>query len=142
MTPSVTEVMRGCAAALAQPLSPDAGPEYFASRVGMISMLANLAAQEADRAAAAAVAENADMRGLFAEALAYDGALGGRLGAAAHETDADLSLTALDAVNARLRRLLIALHERVEDAGDAALDRAILALYVRMAAGRRLQLGG
>jgi hypothetical protein len=123
-------------------LSPDAGPEYFASRVGMISMLANLAAQEADRAAAAAVAENADMRGLFAEALAYDGALGGRLGAAAHETDADLSLTALDAVNARLRRLLIALHERVEDAGDAALDRAILALYVRMAAGRRLQLGG
>jgi hypothetical protein len=142
MTPSVTEVMRGCAAALSQPPSPDAGPDYFASRVGMISMLANLAAQEAEHAAAAAVAENADIRALFATGTAYDGALGGRLGMAAHETDADLSLTALDAANARLRRLLIELHARVEDAGDAGLDRAILALYVRMAAGRRLQLGG
>ena len=55
MTPSVAEVMRGCAAALAQPPSPDAGPEFFASSVGMISMLANLAAQEAEHAAAAAV---------------------------------------------------------------------------------------
>jgi hypothetical protein len=142
MTPSVVEVMRGCAAALTQPPSPDAGPDFFASRVGMISMLANLAAQEAEHAASAAVAENADIRALFAHATAYDGALGGRLGAAAHETDTDLTLTALDGANARLRRLLIELHERVEDAGDAGLDRAILALYVRMAEGRRLQLGG
>ena len=142
MTPSVQEVMRGCAAALSQPPSPDAGPDYFASRVGMISMLANLAAQEANHAAAAAIAENADIRALFATAKAYDGALGGRLGKAAVETDTDLSLTSLDAANADLRRLLIELHERVEDVGDAATDRAILALYVRMAQGRRLVLGG
>jgi GAF domain-containing protein len=142
MTPSVTEIMRGCAMALTQPPSPDAGPEFFASRVGMISMLANLAAQEAEHAASAAAAENTDMRALFAQAEAHDAALGGRLGTAARETDPDLSLTALDAANARLRRLLIELHERVEDAGDAGLDRAILALYVRMAEGRRLQLGG
>ena len=142
MTPNVVEVMRGCAAALTQPPSPDAGPDFFASRVGMISMLANLAAQEAEHAASAAVAENADIRALFANASAYDGALGGRLGAAAHETDTDITLTALDAANARLRRLLIELHERVEDTGDSSLDRAILALYVRMAEGRRLQLGG
>ena len=142
MTPSVTEVMRGCAAALSQPPSADAGPEFFASRVGMISMLANLAAQEANRAAAAAAAENADIRALFADAPAYDAAMGGRLGTAGGETDTDLSLTALDAANARLRRLLIELHTRVEDAGDTVLDRAILALYVRMAEGRRLQLGG
>jgi hypothetical protein len=142
MTPSVTEVMRGCAAALTQPPSPDAGPEFFASRVGMISMLANLAAQEAEHAAAAALAENADIRALFAQAPAHDGALGGRLARAARGLDTDLSLSALDAANARLRRLLIELHERVEAVGDAALDRAILALYVRMAAGRRLQMGG
>jgi len=142
MTPSVTEVMRGCAMALTQPPSPDAGPEFFASRVGMISMLANLAAQEVEHAAAAALAENADIRALFASASAYDAALGGRLGTAAQETDTDFSLTALDAANARLRRLLIELHERVEGDGDVALDRAILALYVRMAEGRRLQLGG
>jgi hypothetical protein len=142
MTPSVIEVMRGCAAALSQPPSPDAGPEFFASRVGMISLLANLAAQEANRAAAAAAAENADIRVLFAQADAHDAALGGRLGKAAKEVDLDLTLTALDAANAGLRRLLIELHTRVEDADDAALDRAILALYVRMAEGRRLQLGG
>jgi len=142
MTPSVVEVMRGCAAALTQPPSPDAGPEFFASRVGMISMLANLAAQEAEHAAAAAVAENANIRALFAQAAAHDAALGGRLARAAQGVDADLTLTALDAANARLRRLLIELHERVEDAGDTGLDHAILALYVRMAEGRRLQLGG
>jgi hypothetical protein len=142
MTPSVVEVMRGCAAALTQPPSPDAGPEYFASRVGMISMLANLAAQEAERAAAVTVAENVDIRALFAQAAAHDAALGGRLARAAQGVDTDLSLSALDAANAGLRRLLIELHERVEDVGDAALDRAILALYVRMAEGRRLQLGG
>ena len=142
MTPSVVEVMRGCAVALTQPPSPDAGPDFFANRVGMIAMLANLAAQEAEHAAAAAVAENADIRALFAQAMDHDGALGGRLARAAQGGDTDLSLTALDAANARLRRLLIELHERVEDAGDAALDRAILALYVRMAQGRRLQLGG
>ena len=143
MTPSVKEVMRGCAVALSQPPSADAGPDYFASRVGMISMLANLAAQEADHAAAAAIAENADIRALFAEAAsAHDAALGGRLAKASKVTDVDLSLTALDAANARLRRLLIELHERVEDAGDTASDLAILALYVRMAQGRRLQMGG
>ena len=142
MTPSVTEVMRGCAAALTQPPSPDAGPEFFASRVGMISMLANLAAQEANRAAAAAAAENADIRALFADVPAYDAAMGGRPSSAAREIDTDLSLTALDAANARLRRLLIELHTRVENAGDTPLDRAILALYVRMAEGRRLRLGG
>jgi len=142
MTPSVVEVMRGCALALTQPPSPDAGPEFFASRVGMISMLANLAAQEAEHAAAATVAENADIRALFAQAAAYDAALGGRLARAAQGVDTDLTLSALDAANARLRRLLIELHERVEDTGDAALDRTILALYVKMAEGRRLQLGG
>ena len=142
MTPSVIEVMRGCAAALTQPPSPDAGPDFYASRVGMISMLANLAAQEAEHAAGAAQAENADIRALFAKAGAYDAALGGRLGAAASETDSDFSLSALDRTNARLRRLLIELHERAEDAGDAAMNRTILALYVRMAAGRRLQMGG
>jgi hypothetical protein len=142
MTPSVAEVMRGCAAALTQPPSPDAGPDYFASRVGMISTLANLAAQEAEHAAAAAVAENADIRALFAQAAAHDAAHGGRLTRAAQGVDVDLTLSALDEANARLRRLLIELHERVEEVGDAALDRAILALYVRMAEGRRLQLGG
>jgi hypothetical protein len=143
MTPTVREVLQGCTLAIMTPPSPDAGPEYAASRFGMVAMMLGLAASEAERAAAAAAEENADMRATFAGlAAAYDGALGGRLAAAARETDASLDTPVLDAANARLRRLLIELHERVEDAGDAAGNRAIVALYGRMAAARRLSLPG
>jgi hypothetical protein len=142
MTPTVRDVLQGCAVVMARPSAPEAGPEYAASRVGMVSMLAMLAAQEAERAAAAAIAENADIRAVLRQASAYDAALGGRLAAAAAETDTDLSTPALDAANARLRRLLIEVHERVEAAGDAATDAAILQLYVRMAVGRRMAMPG
>ncbi len=139
MTPSAPEIMLGVAAGLQIPPSPDAGPDYFASRVGLFVMLASLAAQEANTAAGAAITENAMMRTLFKDAAAaYDDRLGGALAKAAAEPDPDLTLQALDAANARLRRTLIALHEAVEDVGDAATDRAIIALYARMAAGRRL----
>jgi hypothetical protein len=143
MTPNVRDVLSGVAVALARPLSPDVGPEYAAGRFGIVSTLAMLAAQEAEKTAGAAIGENADIRALFADdASAYDAALGGRLAKAAAQTDADLSVPALDAANAALRRLLIELHETVENAGDAATDAKIVALYVRMAAGRRLTLGG
>ena len=68
----------------------------------------------------------------------FDAALAGRLSAAAREVDEDLGVPALDAANARLRGLLIELHQAVEAARDTATDAKILALYVRMAAGRRM----
>ncbi len=143
MTPTVREVLQGCALAIATPPSADAGPAYAAGRFGMVAMMIGLAAQEAERCAAAAVAENADIRAVFAAAAAaYDAALGGRLAAAAAETDTDLTVPALDAANARLRRLLTELHAKVEAAGDAATHRTIVELYGRMARGRRLALGG
>jgi hypothetical protein len=140
MRPNVRDVLQGVAVALATPLPPEVGMAYAASRMGMVSTLAMLAAAEADRAASDAIAENADMRALFAEAAAYDDA--GALAAEAREADADLSVPVLDAANARLRRLLIDLHERVEAADDAAMNRKIVALYVRMAQVRRMALGG
>ena len=85
---------------------------------------------------------NAAIRAAFRDARAHDGALGGRLLAAADEADSDRTVSALDATNARLRRLLTELHEQVEAANDAAADAKILALYVRMAAIRRMTLGG
>jgi hypothetical protein len=141
MTPSVPDILRGCAVATATPLPIEAAGEFTASRAGMVSMLLSLAAQESDRAVAANLAENAAIRSVFAEASAHDAALGGRLAAAAASTDTDFGAAALDAVNADLRRLLIALHEQVETAGDTALDRRIVGLYVEMARGRRLELG-
>ena len=133
MTPSVRDVLQGCTVAIMTPPSPDAGPEYAASRAGMVAMMLGLATAEAERCAAAAIAENADIRAVFAASTAYDAALGGRLAQAAAQTDADLTVPALDAANARLRRLLIELHEQVEDSGDGAANRAIVDLYGRMA---------
>jgi len=140
VTPSVREVLQGVAIALTTPPSADAGQAFDAGRMALAASLAMMAAAEADRAAAAAIAENADIRALFAQASAHDPA--GELAAAAAETDTDLAVPALDAVNARLRRQLIALHERVESANDAEFERTIVALYVRMAEGRRVVLGG
>jgi hypothetical protein len=142
MTPNVKDILRGCAVALATPPSPDAGPDYAASRFGVVSMLIVAAANEADTAAAAAATENTDMRALFAEAASYDSALGGRLSTAAAGANDDLTVPALDAANADLRRLLIQLHERVEAAEDKATERKIVALYGRMARVRRMVLGG
>lgn len=142
MTPTVRDVLQGCVVALGRLTPPEAGPEYAAGRIGMVGTLTMLAAQLADRAAADALAENAAIRALFAEAPAYDDALGGRLSAAAGETDSDRTVPALDAANARLRRLLAELHEQVEAANDATADAKILALYIRMAAIRRMTLGG
>lgn len=142
MTPTVRQVLMGSIVALQTPPSPDAGPDYNASRTGMVSMLTGLAIAEAEHVAAATVAENADIRELFAQdARTYDAALGGRLWPASRETDEDLSQPALDAANAALRRLLIELHERVEEAGDIETERAICRLYVRMAAGRKMEMG-
>jgi hypothetical protein len=142
MTPTVRDVLQGCAIALSRPTPPEAGPDYAASRMGMVSMLTMLAAQEAEQCAGAAIQENAAIRAVLGAASPrYDAGLAGRLASAAGEQDADLSVPALDAANARLRGLLIELHQAVEAAGDAATDTQILALYVRMGELRRLTLG-
>ena len=142
MTPTLPEILRGEAIALSTPLPPEAGGDYAAGRMGMISTLAVLAAQEADRGPAARIWENGVIRAMLGQAAgAYDAGLNGALAKAAVQTDTDFTWTGLDTANAALRRLLIALHEAVEAAGDQATDRAIIDLYGRMAHERRLDLG-
>lgn len=131
MTPALPDILIGQAAALATPLPPEAQGEYLAGRVGIMAMLAGLAAQEADRGPAARVWENKAIAALIAK---VDG-----VAPAALE---DLTWRGLDAENARLRRRLIEIHETAEARGDAALQTEILQLYVEMAAARRLTLVG
>jgi hypothetical protein len=141
LTPTLPDILTGQFAALTAPAPADAGGDYAAARVGMIGMLAALATQEVERGAAARVWENEAMAGVLAAAsAAYDQALGGRLANAARAQPRDLTWSGLDARNAELRRLLIALHEAVEATGDSALDRKILHLYRGMAQARRLDL--
>jgi hypothetical protein len=141
MTPALPDILMGQFIALNAPLPPEASGDYLAGRTGMIAMLSVLAAQEAERGSAARVWENAALRALIGRAAgAYDEAFGGAMAKAAGGADVDLAWSALDAANATLRRVLIALHEEAEARGDTALDREILALYVAMAAHRRLDL--
>jgi hypothetical protein len=141
MTPVLADILTGQAAALGAPQPPEALGDYLAGRLGILSMLALLAAQEAERGPAARVWENAAIRSLFGRASgAYDGDLMGRLAAAATAAPGGFAWSVLDADNAGLRRLLIALHEAAEARNDKPLDREILELYDAMAQARRLDL--
>ena len=131
MTPALPDILTGQAVALMTPLPPEAGGEYQAGRVGILVMLASLAAQEAERGPAARAWENAAIAALLAKAGRKPGA-----------GDDSLTWRGLDARNAELRRALIALHESAEQAGDKPLQSEILALYQAMATARRLELGG
>ncbi len=137
MTPTAPEILAGCAAALSKPLSAEDAGAFAAARVLTAATLTMLVAQECATGSAVRLRENAALRALLTDAaLAYGAAYSeaGTIG------DGDLSLAALDQANARLRRLLIRLHEAVEAAADGAMDRKILALYRDMAQRRALKL--
>jgi len=131
MTPTLPDILMGQAVALMTPLPPEAGGDYLVGRMGMLAMLAGLAAQEAERGPAARVWENEAIRTLLAKA-----------GVASQMDEGNLAWSALDAANAELRRALIRLHEAAEDRGDRALQSEILELYRQMAKARRLELSG
>ncbi len=141
MTPALPDMLMGQAMALSAPQPPESTGDYMAGRIGMIAMLAVLAAQEAERGLAARTWENGAIIALFERAVgAYDNALAGALSRAAAEDRVDHGWAALDRANADLRRVLIRLHEVVENRGDSVLDREILALYQAMAKARHLDL--
>lgn len=143
MSPTLPDILMGQALSLSTPMPPEASGDYLAGRMGLMVLLATLAAQEAERGIAARVWENSALRSLFAKAAhAYDGVLDGRLAIVAAGADADLAWRALDGANAELRRVLIALHEAVEQRRDGALDLEILELYREMARRRRLDPPG
>ncbi len=125
MTPTTAELLNGCVAAIATPPQAEDLALYFKGKLSLVAILNIVAAQEAECGAAARVAENAAIRAVLGEP---------------EKAEPDLTIAALDAANADLRRRLIALHEAVEAAGDRARDRRILALYRRMAELRMLVL--
>jgi hypothetical protein len=136
MTPTMTDLLNGCILSLATPPRPeDAGP-FAVARFRLAAMINKLVALEYADAAAIRLWENDALRALIAE-------YGSRYGVQPDDggpADRDYSLPALDASNARLRLWVIRLHEAVERAGDAALDRKILDLYREMARRRELHL--
>lgn len=145
MNPALPELLTGLAVAVATPPPPESAGDYMVGRLGLVAMIAALAAQEAQDGPAARAWESEAIAALLASAReAHDGRLDGAIAAAlqAAKANVDFSWTGLDAVNAALRRALISLHQAVEDAGDEARDRRILELYGEMAQRRRLRLPG
>ena len=136
MTPTAVDLLNGCIRTLASPPRPEDAGMFAVARLRTVALINRLAAVEAAEGTAARVWENAALRSLLTEASAKYPALS----RASDIGDADFSLEALDAANARLRRLLIGLHEAAEAAGDVALDQTILALYREIARRRELNL--
>jgi len=135
MTPSLPDILVGNFMCMADPGPPEQQGEFLAGKVGLVALLSLLAAQEAERGVAARTEENALIHAAMVEAAAdYD------LDVAGLPSTEDMTLSALDRVNAALRKALIGLHEAVEARGDTARHHAILRLYARMAHLRRLDL--
>lgn len=137
MTPTVPELLMGCAAALSKPAREEDAGAFAEARLMTVATINLLVAQECATGVAVRIWENAALRTVLTQAAALYGAAYGEASAIG---DGDLSLSALDEANFRLRRLLIRLHEAVEAAADGAMDRNILALYRDMAERRALTL--
>lgn len=121
------------------PLLPNSFAQGTASALGLVTMLA---AQEYDRAADIRVAENDEMRALFRAAapVVADEQLKTDLSNAAQLRESSLKISALNAVNYTLRRLLIRLHAYVEDTGHGEFERRIWKLLQDSADRRSLKL--
>jgi hypothetical protein len=137
MTPTVPELLNGCMLTLMTPPRTEDAGLFSAARLRLIALVNKLVALESADGSAVRVWENAALRALIAEAGPRHDVLPGD---ATETADGDYSLLVLDAANARLRRLVIRLHEAAEQAGDTKLDRRILKLYCEMARRRELHL--
>ncbi len=140
MTPETDHILNLSAMKLISEFAPALGTQYGQGMAQVVAVLMFLSAQEFERGAAIRAAENADMRAVFA-ALAPrigDAALRAELQKAGAGTEGDLTISALNAVNADLRRLLIRLHAQLDDSGADAS--AVWTVLKAMAARRTLSL--
>ncbi|HTQ12554.1 MAG TPA: hypothetical protein VMH86_01665 [Rhizomicrobium sp.] len=135
-------VLNITAAQLMGAIAPQLPPGYAQSSASLTGFLLTFCAQDHDSAADTRAAENADMRALFADLAAgvREAALRDRLLAASQTRDASLRISALDAANAELRQLLIALHEAVD--GVPAAEAKIWTVLRSLAARRVVMLPG
>jgi hypothetical protein len=119
--PEVGQILGLSAQQLMGSLAPLLPTGYAQGAAALTSFMLILSAEEYDRAADIRVADNADMRALFAELAPQigDASLKKKLEKAAVSRDPSLKISALDEANYELRRLLIALHVHVEGQKDS-----------------------
>ena len=142
MTPEADQILNLSAMQILGSLAPLLPPGYAQGTASLVAFMMMLSAQEYGRAAEIRAAENTAMRALFAELAPTlsDAALAAKLKAASAQEDKSLAIAALDAANADLRRLLIALHAAVESEPEA--NAKVWRVLTAMADGRLLKLPG
>jgi len=119
MRPEISELLRTTGMQVPGMVAPTA---YAQGSSTLITGLLMISAGHYDRAAEIRVTDNNEMRVLFGELAAgvKDAGLRASLETAAKSHDASIRISALNAANADLRKLLIALQTSLEDAGDKA----------------------
>jgi len=142
MKPDVDQILGLSAGQLLATVAPLLPAGYAQGTTSIIAFMLMLSAQEYDRAAEIRATENAKLRALFGELapLAGDADLRSALADAAGGKDESLTVSALNASNQALRRLLIALQARIEDMRGLEARQAERRIWevLRAGAARRL----
>jgi len=115
---------------------------YAKGTAAIHGLLMKFVAREYERGAEIRAAENHDMRAAFAELapIVREAGLRAVLEVAAAQRDDNLSISALNAANGELRRLLISLHAHLEEIGARESERRIWKLLQALAARRAVSL--
>ena len=139
MKPEIDQILNVSAMQLTTALAPQLPAGYAQGSVSLIAFMMMLSAQEYDRAADVRAAENADMRALFGELAPHvkDSALQTRMEAASNTDDESLRISALDAANHELRKLLIDAQTHIETLGAPEAEQKIWNV-LRSSADRRV----
>jgi hypothetical protein len=139
MKPEVDQILNTSAMQLIGTIAPLLPASYSQSSASLLGFMMMFCAQEYDRAADIRFAENADMRALFGEiaSAVSDAALKAKLEAAAKSKDESLKISALDAANHELRKLLIDAQTQIEAQGARDAEKKIWTV-LRTAADRRV----
>jgi hypothetical protein len=146
MRPDPPNVLMGIANALLVQLAPEVRTPFGQWKAALAGLLAFLLAQEADRLVDRLHRENQAVATLLGDAtpLLADEALRARAGeAAAHGDPADLRVSTLQALNDRLRTVLVDVHAAIEEMpgpGAAAMDARIWSELVESTSRRHVEL--
>ncbi len=117
MRPDTPKVLMGIAGTLATQVLPEIQTPIAMQSVTLSAAMLSMVAQEFDRAASRLVEENRAVRALLKDArpVIADASLHGRIDAETSDlTEHDFHVGALQAVNDRLRELLIDVHACIE----------------------------
>lgn len=142
MNPEVDQILQTSAAQLMQNVLPLLPEGYTQGHGSLLSFMMIMSAQEYERAADIRVAENRDMRALFANlAGRIEGkSLRDQLEAGAAQHDSSFAISALNKTNGDLRRTLIALQTHAETKNDREMQARIWEVLKRAAARRLVKL--